>query len=74
MRRTFPLLRLSPEAAGQLQHDHQRAIQKLHALELEHAEFVRQVRALIGASALWQLQTATRNAVLLDALKKEAKV
>ncbi|MFI8736555.1 hypothetical protein ACIGKM_11640 [Ectopseudomonas toyotomiensis] len=72
IRRHFPLLRLTPEAAGKLQHDYDRAITKLAQLEREHTELQNQIRTQLGAETLWKLRTDTRNAVLLVDLKKEA--
>lgn len=72
IRRHFPLLRLTPEAAGKLQHDHNRALAKLAQLEREHTELQHQIRALFGTETLWKLRTDARNAVLLADLKQEA--
>lgn len=72
IRRNFPLLRLTPEAAGKLQHDHNRAIAKLSQLEREHTELQNQIRAQLGTETLWKLRTDARNAVLLVDLKQEA--
>lgn len=72
MRRNFPLLRLTPEAAGKLQHEHNRSITKLAALQREHIELQNQIRAQFGNEALWELREATRNALLLTDLRQEA--
>ncbi|MCY1294354.1 hypothetical protein D9M70_436460 [compost metagenome] len=72
MRRTYPLLRLSPEAAGILQRDHDRATKKLKELERYQAEFLRRLRVALGIEAVWALQRQTRNALLLQDLQKEA--
>lgn len=72
IRRHFPLLRLTPEAAGKLQHDYDRAITKLARLEREHTELQNQIRAQLGTETLWKLRTDARNAVLLVDLKQEA--
>ncbi|AVO51242.1 hypothetical protein [Ectopseudomonas mendocina] len=70
--RTYPLRRLSPEAGGKLEHDHQRTTSKLAALQREHAELQNQIRTQYGTEALWQLREATRNALLLADIKQEA--
>ncbi|QXI30489.1 hypothetical protein [Pseudomonas vanderleydeniana] len=72
MKRPIPLLRLSPEAAGQLQQQHDKASTELAALLRHNKEFDRQLNELIGPDALRRLHKATENALLLVDLKKEA--
>lgn len=72
MRRTSPLLRLTPEAAGELQQQHAKA-----ATELRHATRYRKafecaLAAKIGNEAVRQLHKDTQNALLLADLLKEA--
>lgn len=72
MKRPTPLLRLSPEAAGQLQQQHDKATTELATLVRHNKEFDRQLSELIGPDALRRLHKATDNALLLVDLKKEA--
>lgn len=71
IKRHYPLLRLTPDAAGKLQHDHNRALARLAQMETELAELERQVRAQFGAEAYWQLRNNARNAALAEQLKQE---
>lgn len=71
MKRHYPLLRLTPEAAGKLQHDHTRALARLAQMETELAELERQVSAQYGAEAYWLLRNNARNAALANQLQQE---
>ena len=71
IRRHYPLLRISPDAAGKLQYDHTRALARLAQIETELAELERQVRAQFGAEAYWLLRNNARNAALAEQLKQE---
>jgi hypothetical protein len=71
MSRRQPLLRLTPEVAGKLQHDYNRTKAALNKLEAELAELERQVRAEFGPQTFLRLRNATRQAVKLTQLKKE---
>ena len=73
MRRTYPLCRLSPEAAGKLQHDHQRLTHRLAEAERYAAELQRQIRNTLGTEGLWALQRAARNAITLQQLQEEQR-
>ncbi|MFZ3182832.1 MAG: hypothetical protein WA173_01645 [Pseudomonas sp.] len=66
-----PLLRLTPEAAGQLQYNYDRAKAALNTLEAELAELERQVRTEFGPQAFMRLRNATRQALKLSQVKKE---
>ena len=71
MSRRHPLLRLTPEAAGQLQHDYDRTKATLNTLEAELAELERQVRTEFGPQTFMRLRNATRQALKLTQVKKE---
>lgn len=71
MNRTHPLLRLTPEVAGKLQHDYDRAAARLKQLEIFHAELEHQIRSILGKQTLWSLRTSARNAVLARQLAAE---
>ena len=71
IKRHYPLLRLTPEAAGKLQHDHDRALARLAQMEIKLAELERQVRAQFGAEAYWLLRNNARNAALANQLQQE---
>lgn len=71
MRRNFPLLRLDPEAAGRLQHDHNRATKKLRAAERFNAALQARIRKDLGIEALWKMQREIRDQLLLEDLVKE---
>ncbi|KPA91052.1 hypothetical protein PF66_02390 [Pseudomonas asplenii] len=72
MSRSIPMLRLTPQAAGQLQQQHDKATTELAKLLRHNKEFDRQLSELIGPDALRRLHKATDNALLLVDLKKEA--
>lgn len=71
MRRNFPLLRLDPEAAGRLQHNHDRAIKKLSEAERFSAALQARIRRDLGTEALWAMQREIRQQLLLEDLVKE---
>ena len=71
MRRTYPLCRLSPEAAGQLVRDHGRLTKRLAEAERFNAELQRQIRNTLGTEGLWSLQRAARQAIALQQLQEE---
>ncbi|MEK8080734.1 hypothetical protein [Pseudomonas sp. XK-1] len=71
MKRHYPLLRLSPEAAGKLQHDHTRALANLERLRNELTALELQVRTEFGPQILHLLRTNARNAALAQQLKRE---
>ncbi|AZD34850.1 hypothetical protein C4K22_2097 [Pseudomonas chlororaphis subsp. aurantiaca] len=72
MKRPIPLLRLTPEAAGELQQECTKAITELQELSRFRREFDRQLTERIGADAVHQLHKDTKNALLLADLVKEA--
>lgn len=72
MKRPIKLLRLSPEAAGELQQQHIKAATELREVIRFRKEFDRQLSALIGNDAMRRLHTNTTNALLLADLVKEA--
>ncbi|HEY0288533.1 MAG TPA: hypothetical protein VGC62_16240 [Pseudomonas sp.] len=71
MRRPTPLLRLSPEAAGELHHLHAKTSAELQLVTRYRKEFDRQLKTLIGYDALRKLHKGTENALLLADLVKE---
>ncbi|MCO7609376.1 hypothetical protein NJH83_03965 [Pseudomonas chlororaphis] len=71
MSRPPVLLRLTPQAAGELHQQHQKANAELRALTRSRKEFERQVKTLIGSEAFRRLQKNTDNALLLADLAKE---
>lgn len=73
MRRTYPLCRLSPEAAGQLVQEHARDQKKLQEAERLLAAFTVEVRNALGTEAVWALQSKARNAMALADLQKELR-
>lgn len=73
MRRTYSLCRLSPEAAGQLVHEHARNQKKLQEAERLLAAFTVEVRNILGAEAVWSLQAKARNTMALADLQKELR-
>lgn len=73
MRRTYPLCRLSPEAAGQLVHEHARNQKKLQEAERLLAAFTFEVRNVLGPEAVWSLQAKARNTIALAELQKELR-
>jgi len=72
MNRLIPKLRLTPEAAGELQRRCIKATTELQELTRFRKEFDRQLAALIGNDALRKLNKNTKNALLLAGLMKEA--
>ncbi|PMY63155.1 MULTISPECIES: hypothetical protein [Pseudomonas] len=72
MKRPIPLLRLSPEAAGELQEKCTKATTELQELSRFRKEFDRQLAERIGPDAVRQLHKDTNNALLLADLVKEA--
>lgn len=71
MRRHYPLLRLTPEAAGKLQHDYSHALACLERLRTELVALENQVSTEFGTQALQLLRTNARNAVLAKQLEQE---
>ncbi|CAI8724084.1 hypothetical protein [Pseudomonas chlororaphis] len=71
MKRPIPLLRLSPEAAGNLQQEFTKVLTELQELSRFRKEFDRQLAKLIGADA-FQLHKNTKHSLLLADLVKEA--
>lgn len=72
MNRLIPMLRLTPQAAGELQRQCSKATAELQALVRFRKEFDRQLTAMIGNDALHKLNKNTKNALLLADLVKEA--
>ena len=72
MNRLAPMLRLTPQAAGELQRQCTKATNELQALARFRKEFDRQLHALIGNDALRKLNKDTKNGLLLADLVKEA--
>jgi len=72
MSRAISMLRLTPQDAGTMQQQHDKATKELRALTRYSKEFDRQLKVLIGYDALRQLHKATENALLLADLVKEA--
>ena len=72
MSRAPQMLRLTPQAAGALQHQCTQATTELLELWRFRKEFDRQLVALIGNDALRKLNKDTKNALLLADLVKEA--
>lgn len=72
MNRLIPMLRLTPQAAGELQRQCTKATTELQALVRFRKEFDRQLVALIGTEGLRKLNKDTKNALLLADLVKEA--
>ncbi|MFJ7144246.1 hypothetical protein [Pseudomonas protegens] len=71
MSRPPVLLRLTPQAAGELHQQHLRASTELRSLTRYRKEFERQLKTMIGSDAFRQLQKNTDNALLLADLAKE---
>jgi hypothetical protein len=65
-------LRLTPQAAGELQQQLLRTSTELRELTRFRKEFDRQLVTLIGQKSLRKLHKDTRNALLLTDLIKEA--
>lgn len=72
MNRPIPLLRLTPQAAGELQRQCTKAATELQELTRFRKEFDRQLAVLIGNNSLRKLHKDTKNALLLADLVKEA--
>lgn len=72
MNRTIPLLRLTPQAAGELQRQCTKAATELKELTRFRKEFDWQLAVLIGNDTLRKLHKDTKNALLLADLAKEA--
>ena len=72
MNRPIPLLRLTPQAAGELQRQCTKAATELQELTRFRKEFDRQLAVLIGNDSLRKLHKDTKNALLLADLVKEA--
>ncbi|MTZ15078.1 hypothetical protein GNE00_15100 [Pseudomonas sp. JL972] len=71
IRRTYPLARLTPEAAGKALHDLARATARIEKLQTEHAALQQAIRAELGAETLWSLQANAGNAIALQQLQRE---
>jgi hypothetical protein len=72
MNRIVPTLRLTPQAAGELQQQCTKATSELQELTRFRKEFDRQPAALIGNDTVHKLNKDTKNALLLADLVKEA--
>ncbi|SDU56463.1 hypothetical protein [Pseudomonas mandelii] len=72
MNRPIPTLRLTPQAAGELQGKCTKATNELLELTRFRKEFDRQLAAMIGNDALRKLHKDTHYALLLADLVKEA--
>lgn len=72
MNRLIPMLRLTPQAAGELQRQCAKATTELLELTRFRKEFDRQLAELIGNDDLRKLHKDTKNALLLADLVKEA--
>jgi hypothetical protein len=66
------MLRLTPQAAGELQGRCTKATSQLQELMRFRKEFDRQLALLIGNDAVRKLNKDTKNALLLADLVKEA--
>jgi len=66
------MLRLTPQAAGELQGRCTKATSQLQELMRFRKEFDRQLAVLIGNDAVRKLNKDTKNALLLADLVKEA--
>ncbi|WP_116893595.1 hypothetical protein [Pseudomonas syringae] len=71
MNRPIPLLRLSPQAAGDLQQQHTKAIAELRATTRSNKELNNRLRSMIGPDALRTLRKDVENALLLADLVEE---
>ncbi len=71
MSRSPVLLRLTPQAAGELHQQHLRTSTELRSLTRYRKELERQLKTMIGSDAFRQLQKNTDNALLLADLAKE---
>lgn len=72
MKQRAPLLRLTPQATGQLNQQCAKATTELRNLTRFRKEFDRHLKELIGYEALRKLHKDTANALLLADLVKEA--
>ena len=72
MNRRIPMVRLTPQAAGELQRQCIKATNESQELTRFRKEFDRRLAALIGNDALRKLTKDTKNALLLADLVKEA--
>lgn len=72
MNSLIPMLRLTPQAAGELQGRCTKATSQLQELMRFSKEFDRQLALLIGNDAVRKLNKDTKNALLLADLVKEA--
>ena len=72
MNRPIPMLRLTPQAACELQQQYTKATTELVELTRYRKEFERQLATLIGTGTLRKLHKDTKNALLLADLVKEA--
>ncbi|MEE4375812.1 hypothetical protein V2J67_25975 [Pseudomonas alliivorans] len=71
MNRPIPLLRLSPQAAGDLHQQHTKAIAELRATTRYNKELNNRLRLMIGPDALRTLRKDIENALLLADLVEE---
>ncbi|KPZ07359.1 Uncharacterized protein ALO41_03158 [Pseudomonas amygdali pv. ulmi] len=71
MNRSIPLLRLSPQAAGDLHQQHTKAIAELRATVRFNKELNNRLKSIIGPDALRTLRKDTENALLLADLVEE---
>jgi len=72
MNRPIPMLRLTPQAAGELHRLCIKASTELQELTRFRKEFDKQLAVLIGNDTLRKLHKDTKNALLLADLVKEA--
>lgn len=72
MSRPTSMLRLTPQAAGELQEQCTKATAELREVTRFRKEFDRQLATLIGYDAMRQLHKDTKHALLLADLVKEA--
>ncbi|MCH5571209.1 hypothetical protein [Pseudomonas syringae] len=71
MNRSIPLLRLSPQAAGDLHQQHTKAIAEIRATTRFNKELNNRLRSMIGPDALRTLRKDIENALLLADLVEE---
>lgn len=71
MNRPTPLLRLSPQAAGELHQQHTKAIAELRATARFNKELNNRLRSMIGPDVLRTLRKDIENALLLADLVEE---
>ncbi|MBS7440601.1 hypothetical protein KID96_25075 [Pseudomonas syringae] len=71
MSRSTPLLRLSPQAAGDLHQQHTKAIAELRATARFNQELNNRLRSMIGPDVLRTLRKDIENALLLADLVEE---